>query len=249
MWSDWMVSCDCGFHSICCLMNMDKRLMEASWWRLPEGETGSCSDGRAMLRKSLIQFLIQFSVDGNVILQFCRSQNAKISAGLCSPWSLERRILPRLVPGSGVARNPWCPLTDSCYSVCICCPMRLFHMLVPSHKDARQVVLEPLSCNLASYSLSLHLQRPHWQIRGIRMSTSLAGDAVQSLRDRGQCMSRGASRTHGGKLCSGFFFFFYDVAIDVINRCKLVTIKCKLVTNEMDWMNFFLIILENGLFF
>ena len=35
--------------------------MEASWWeRLAAGETGFCSDGRAMLSKSLIQF----SVDG-----------------------------------------------------------------------------------------------------------------------------------------------------------------------------------------
>ena len=42
-------------------MKKDKRLMEASWWeKLTEGETGSCSDGGAMLSKSLIQF----SVDG-----------------------------------------------------------------------------------------------------------------------------------------------------------------------------------------
>ena len=53
--------CDCGFHSVCPLMEKDKRLMEAPWWeRLTEGETESCSDGRAMLSKSLIQF----SVDG-----------------------------------------------------------------------------------------------------------------------------------------------------------------------------------------
>ena len=38
-------------------MEKDKRLMEAPWWeRLTEGETESCSDGRAMLSKSLIQF-------------------------------------------------------------------------------------------------------------------------------------------------------------------------------------------------
>ena len=38
--------CDCGFHSVCPLMEKDKRLMEASGWeRLTEGETGSCSDG------------------------------------------------------------------------------------------------------------------------------------------------------------------------------------------------------------
>ena len=46
MWSDWLVFCDCGFQSVCPLMEKDKRLMEASWWeRLTEGETGSCSDG------------------------------------------------------------------------------------------------------------------------------------------------------------------------------------------------------------
>ena len=33
MWSDWLVFCVCGFHSVCPLMKKDKRLMEASWWR------------------------------------------------------------------------------------------------------------------------------------------------------------------------------------------------------------------------
>ena len=61
MWSGWLVFCDCGCQSVCPLMEKDKRLMEASWWdRLTQGETGSCSDGRSLLIKSLIQF----SVDG-----------------------------------------------------------------------------------------------------------------------------------------------------------------------------------------
>ena len=47
MWSDWLVSCACGFQFICPLMEKDRRLMEASWWeRLTEGEIGSCSDGQ-----------------------------------------------------------------------------------------------------------------------------------------------------------------------------------------------------------
>ena len=42
-------------------MEKGKRLMEASRWeRLTEGETGSCSDGGAMLSNSLILF----SIDG-----------------------------------------------------------------------------------------------------------------------------------------------------------------------------------------
>ena len=41
-----IIFCDCGFHSVCLLMDKDKRLMEASWWeRQTEGETGSCFDG------------------------------------------------------------------------------------------------------------------------------------------------------------------------------------------------------------
>ena len=36
-----------SFHSVCPLMEEDKRLMEASWWeRLTKGNTGSYSDGQ-----------------------------------------------------------------------------------------------------------------------------------------------------------------------------------------------------------
>ena len=31
MWSDWLVFCYCGFHSVSPLRDKDKRLMEASW--------------------------------------------------------------------------------------------------------------------------------------------------------------------------------------------------------------------------
>ena len=34
MWSDWLVYCDCGFQSVCPLMEKAKRLMEASWWEV-----------------------------------------------------------------------------------------------------------------------------------------------------------------------------------------------------------------------
>ena len=61
MWSDWLVFCDCGFHSVRSLMEKDKRLMEAFWWeRLTEGETGVVLMGRAMHSK----FLILFPIDG-----------------------------------------------------------------------------------------------------------------------------------------------------------------------------------------
>ena len=47
MWWVWLVFCEYSFHSVCPLMEKDKRLMEASWWeRLIEGETSSCSDAQ-----------------------------------------------------------------------------------------------------------------------------------------------------------------------------------------------------------
>ena len=62
MWSVWLVFCDCDFHSVCPLMDKDKRLMEASCWEiLTEEETGSCSDGWGHAQK----FLLQFPVDGH----------------------------------------------------------------------------------------------------------------------------------------------------------------------------------------
>ena len=33
-WSFWLVFCDCGFHSVCPLIDKDKILVEASWWKL-----------------------------------------------------------------------------------------------------------------------------------------------------------------------------------------------------------------------
>ena len=61
MRSVWLVSCGCGFHSVCALMDEDKRLVEASWWEgLAVGKLGLAVVGKAMLSK----FLIQFSTDG-----------------------------------------------------------------------------------------------------------------------------------------------------------------------------------------
>ena len=59
MWSVWLVFCDCGFHSVCPLLDKDKRLMEASWWeRLTEGKPGLVLMGGVILSKSLIQFSV-----------------------------------------------------------------------------------------------------------------------------------------------------------------------------------------------
>ena len=42
MWSVWLLFCDFDFHSVCPLMDKDKRFMEDSWWeRLTAGKTES----------------------------------------------------------------------------------------------------------------------------------------------------------------------------------------------------------------
>ena len=46
MLSVLLVFCDCGFHSVCPLMDEDKRLVEGSRWEgLAVGKTGSYSGG------------------------------------------------------------------------------------------------------------------------------------------------------------------------------------------------------------
>ena len=60
MWSVWSVFWDCDFHSVCPLMDKDKRLMEAYGRHWLREKLGLVLMGRAMLSKSLIQF----SVDG-----------------------------------------------------------------------------------------------------------------------------------------------------------------------------------------
>ena len=67
MWSVWSVFYDCGFHTLCLLMEKDGRLVESSWWQGPAlGESGSYCDEGAILSKSLILF----SVDGPCSLPF-----------------------------------------------------------------------------------------------------------------------------------------------------------------------------------
>ena len=49
-WSVWLVFCNCGFHSVCPLMEKDRRLMEASWWKeLAAGESGLALMGGAKI--------------------------------------------------------------------------------------------------------------------------------------------------------------------------------------------------------
>ena len=57
MWSVWLLFCDCGFHSVCPLMDEDKRL-----WKLPDsrdwlwGKLDLALVGKSILSKCLIQF-------------------------------------------------------------------------------------------------------------------------------------------------------------------------------------------------
>ena len=58
MWLDCLVFCDCGFQSVCPLMEKDKKLMETSWWDWLRVKVGRVLMGIAMLGKSLIQFSV-----------------------------------------------------------------------------------------------------------------------------------------------------------------------------------------------
>ena len=49
MWLDWLVFCDCGFQSVCPLMEKVKRLMEASWGERLRGKLHLVLMGGAIL--------------------------------------------------------------------------------------------------------------------------------------------------------------------------------------------------------
>ena len=67
MWVIWLIFCDCGFQSVCPLMDKDKRLMKFSWCERLKGKLGLVLMGGAMFSKSLIQF----SVDGWALFPPC----------------------------------------------------------------------------------------------------------------------------------------------------------------------------------
>ena len=58
MWSDRLVFCDCVFHSVCPLMDKDKKLLEASWWERLRGKLGLVLVGGAIPSNPLIQFSV-----------------------------------------------------------------------------------------------------------------------------------------------------------------------------------------------
>ena len=60
MWSDWLVFCDCGFHSVCPLMEKDKRLMDFFWCERLRQKLVLILMERAMLSKSLIPFSVDW---------------------------------------------------------------------------------------------------------------------------------------------------------------------------------------------
>ena len=62
MWSDWLVFCECGFHSFCPLRDKDKRSMDASWWERLLWKLGLVLMGGAMLSSVHLLSCVQFFV-------------------------------------------------------------------------------------------------------------------------------------------------------------------------------------------
>ena len=110
MWSDWLVFCDCGFHSDCPLLEKVKRLMEASWWEiLTEGLIRSCFD-RVISSPPLTEGHLQVKPlsQHNIISLNLEDRAACVKRGYC-----DRRIDNKIFGYLGHHFNYW-------YSPCIC---------------------------------------------------------------------------------------------------------------------------------
>ena len=152
MWSDWLVFCNYGFQPVCPLMEKDKRLMEASYWeRLTEGETGSCSDGWAMLSKSLIQFsLYGWSCVPSLLFQF--SSVTQLCPTLCNPIDCSKPGLPvhhqfpeftqTHAHWVGDAIQPSHPLSSSSPAFNLSQHQGLFQWVSSSHQVAKVLELQ-----------------------------------------------------------------------------------------------------------
>ena len=83
MWLDWLVFCDCGFHSVCPLMEKDKRLM-----KLPEGET-DCGGNFICLVSSCLSCKTQPSLTWDRVDDslFCFISYHVVLSTLLSVWS------------------------------------------------------------------------------------------------------------------------------------------------------------------
>ena len=121
MWSFWLVFYDCGFHPFCPLMDVDKRLVQASWWeRLAVGTTvliwwpGLCSGsflimaGLYSIIGSFLIYLISFLlIIVLVVCSFsCGSFNGWSLWQECEPWwSLAHCSWLRSLPSRGWAHG------------------------------------------------------------------------------------------------------------------------------------------------
>ena len=121
MWSFWIASYDCGFHSgfcgivvlaSCCLLDEVKRLVQASWWEgLAVGNTGSWSDGHGHAQFSSVQSVMSDSLQ---------------------PHGLQHARLPSPSPTPGVYSNS-CPLSRRCHpTISSCHPLLLTPSIFPS---------------------------------------------------------------------------------------------------------------------
>ena len=147
MWLDWLVFCDCGFHSVCSLMEKNNKFMETSWWeRLTERETVLM--GGDMLSKSLIQF----SVDG---------QNC-VSSLLSDLW-------PNY--GGGNEDNGDLLQKVQCRHCCIQCPQPCRRPLLTHASAGNSWTLKGKSnCLSAPHKFQVHTWNSHSELK---LSSSL----------------------------------------------------------------------------
>ena len=96
MWLDWLVFCDCGFQSVCPLIEKDKRLMETSWWERLRGNwvlfwwAGQCS----------VNLKYNFLLMGGAVFPLCYFSSVQFSSvtqscpTFCDPMNRSTPGLP-----------------------------------------------------------------------------------------------------------------------------------------------------------
>ena len=203
MWSDWLVSCECGFQSVCSRTEKDKRVMEASWCEeLTEGEIESCSDGRSHVQQIFNPiFCWGLGLCSFPVISVSSVQSLRYVQHFVTPWIAAHQASLSITNSRSLLKFMSIELVMPCSHLILCCPLLLLPPILPSIRVfPNKSILHLRWPKYWSFSFSISPSNEHPGLISFRMDWDLL--AVQgTLKSLLQHRSSKASIFQ----CSAFF--------------------------------------------
>ena len=203
MWSDWLVSCECGFQSVCSRTEKDKRVMEASWCEeLTEGEIESYSDGRSHVQQIFNPiFCWGLGLCSFPVISVSSVQSLRYVQHFVTPWIAAHQASLSITNSRSLLKFMSIELVMPCSHLILCCPLLLLPPILPSIRVfPNKSILHLRWPKYWSFSFSISPSNEHPGLISFRMDWDLL--AVQgTLKSLLQHRSSKASIFQ----CSAFF--------------------------------------------